>query len=396
MAKVSRGFWNPKRLVWFILCSIVAIIFVVRFFNNSDSTNLQNILQNLPKEISQSINNAASRQNSDLDILAEFERLAEEIALKQDYQMQQMEKQRRLIEKKIKELKPLPSDLTLREKLAFTFEYEPKRKFPAFIWQTWKLDANPRDTLLNKENWDEKNPGFVHEILNDDIMHAFVRHYYSTIPEVIEAYNVLPSLVLKIDFFKYLILLARGGVFADMDTVPLRPIPNWIPEDMNPNDIGLIVGVEHDAEHGSNNWKNKYIRRLQFGNWVIQAKPGHPVIREIVAHITEETIQRMLEGQLKVNIRNDLSIMSWTGTGIWTDVIFTYLNDYMKSGLLEKITWMHFHKLTKPRLLSDILVFPEFSFNAPYTIENDDLHKEMYFTTHESTKFWKAAPKVAK
>lgn len=413
MAKSRRSINGGRKALWLSITAFFSIVLLWKFFNNSKGSDLQTILQNLPGEISKSINNANSRQQSDQDIIKKFQELTEEIKSKQEDQAHQFEKQRRTLEKKIKELKKLPSDATLREKLVFSFEYDSSRKFPAFIWQTFDNSAinnrHVQDDLAekikdkkgqvmseemasNKANWDEKNPGFVHEIFNEDIINAMVRHYYVSIPEVIEAYNALPTKILKIDYFKYLILLARGGLYADMDTVPLQPIPNWIPGDVEPRKIGLIIGIEHDAQ--DNTWKNDYVRRLQFGTWIIQAKPGHPIIREIVAQITETTLQRKKDNELNLNFRNDFNIMTWTGSGVWTDIIFTYFNDYLRSGIARKVTWKEFHNLKTPKVLSDVLIFPQFSFNAPNTIQSDDPNKVLYFTTHDSAKFWKTVPKV--
>lgn len=392
MAK-SRSFWKVKKLVWFIVPTIVVVLLLVRFINNSKSTDLQTILQNLPTEISQSINNANNKQQKDADIIARFEELTALLLAKQDEQSKEFEKERKILEKKINDLKPVPEDLTLREKLSYNFPYDPRAKFPAFIWQMWNGKRDDIEVLINRQQWGDKNPGFVHEILNDELIDAIVRHYYHRIPEIMEAYTSLPTRILKIDFSKYLILLARGGVYMDMDTVPIQPIPNWIPEALEPNEIGMIIGIEHDALPNSN-WKKNFVRRLQFGNWAIQTKPGHPILREIIAQITELTLHRKEENLLTLNFRNDLTIMGWTGSGVWTDVIFTYFNDYIKSGIRTKTTWRDFHDIRRPKLLSDILVLPQFSFDSPQTIENDDPRKNYYYVVHSGNRFWKGAPKV--
>lgn len=190
-----------------------------------------------------------------------------------------------------------------------------------------------------------------------------LRHHYSLIPEIIEAYMALPSDISRVDFFKYLILLARGGVYSDSDTKPLCPIPNRIPEDINRKSVGLVIGIEHDSN--SIGWETTGARKLQFGTWIIQCKPGHPVIREIVARIVDITPQRKRDDELSINYRNDFNVMNWTRADLWTDIIFLYFNNYLKSGIDRKITQKKFNKLTEPKLLSDVLVFPLFSFNAP-------------------------------
>lgn len=393
MAKANQGI-ALKRLLLFVIPFIGFVVLLFRFFNNSKAADLHKLLQNLPKEISQSINSAASHQKSDSDLIQQFEHLADELRRKQEDQARDFDRHRQQLEKKLQELKLSPAQATLREQLAYNFRYDDRKRFPAFIWQTSGVSGMDELSSLQEmeKNWAEKNPGFVHEVMTDEMMNALVRHYYGSVPDVVVAYQALPSKVLKLDFFKYLILLARGGVYADMDTDPLQPVPNWIPEDLDPGNIGLIIGVEHDAD--SPDWRSRYMRRLQFGTWVIQAKPGHPVIREVVAKITETTVQRQREGSLNINLRNDLNIMGWTGSGVWTDVIFSYLNDYLRSGNTEKVTWAWFHDLSQPRQIADVLVFPTFSFSAPEEIKNDDENKALFLTRHEAKKSWRSVPMV--
>lgn len=396
MAKARRVNW--KRYVFGIIPVLVSVIFIWRFLTTSDSNNLQAILQNLPKEISQTLDSASSHKQDDA-ILEKFEKLTQELLKKQDEQLKTFERERKILEKRIQQLKQPPAHATLREKLAQVFEYGTTKRFPAFIWQTWPysdLDERMDRTLQSYErSWGDKNPGFVHEIVNDDAVAALVHYLYSGVPEVIEAYDALPSPNLRADFFKYLILLARGGVYADIDTDPLQPVPNWIPENVHPKEIGLIIGIENDAHNPD--WRSNYVRRLQFGNWIIQAKPGHPVMREIVAKVTEVTLQHKKDGDLRMNLRNDMNIMKWTGSGIWTDVIFTYFNDYVQSGVLSKITWKEFHDLKVPKLVGDVLVFPQSSFSAPEkdAKEGEGNNKALHFARHMHMRSWKQAPKVA-
>lgn len=404
MAK-SKGN-NLKRAFFASVPLVLGLLLLLWFTNYSKSTDLQNVLQNLPKEITQSINSAASSQKQDNEILERFEKLTQDLLKKQDEQLKKFDRERKVLEKKIQSLRHPPVHATTREKLALVFEHGATKKFPAYIWQTWPYsdsDERMESTLRTYErNWGAKNPGFVHEIINDDTAAALVHYLYSSVPEVIEAYDALPSSFLRIDFFKYLILLARGGIYADMDTNPLQPIPNWIPENVSPKEIGLVVGIENDSRNPD--WRSKYLRRLQFGDWIIQAKPGHPIIREIVAKITENTLKRKSDGELRMHLRNDMNIMGWTGSGVWTDVIFTYFNDYVQSGVLSKITWKDFHDLKVPKLVSDVLIFPQSSFNAPEkdkpkdgseVKEVDEGNKALHFATHQGMKSWKAAPKVA-
>ncbi|KAL3230414.1 Initiation-specific alpha-1,6-mannosyltransferase [Nakaseomyces bracarensis] len=393
MAK-KRVIFKSTRSILYLLAGIVGLALLLKFSFNSRATDIQNILQNLPKEITQSINIANSNQKVDSDIMAKFAKLAEDIKMKQEEQSKQFERERKVLERKLRNLKQLSPDASLRERLAFNFEYDGKIKFPAFLWQTFSGSLNTQDIAHVKAVWQEKNPGFVHEVFDENMMRAVVHHYYSGIPEILETYDNLPHRILQVDFFKYLILLAKGGTYVDIDTTPLQPIPNWIPETVSPSDIGLIIGIEHDGKE--KDWRSHYVRRLQFGTWVIQTKPGHPVIREVVAKIVETNMKDLENASTgSFNVRNDLNIMSYTGSGIFTDAVFEYLNDYIKSGVDRKVTWKDFTGLSKARILSDLLVFPSFSFNVPETYDKEDPLRPLFFVTHMAGKFWKEAPKVA-
>lgn len=381
MARTS----SLKRII-IISISIIALLGLLYKISPAKAPDLQDVLKQIPNEnLLSTINN-----NKEDDITSKFEAIANKLIEQQDNKILQLQENNKILEKKIQELRRPPSDATLREKLAFLFPYDVNKKFPAYIWQSWKYGLNDErfgeKFKEGETQWAVKNPGFVHELFNDDTSHAIIHYLYASIPEIIEAYEVLPSIILKMDFFRYLILLARGGIYADVDTLPLQPVPNWIPENVSPNEIGMIIGIESDPD--SPDWRKTYARRLQFCQWVIQAKPGHPILREIVSRITETTIEKKSIGELSIS--NNLDILEWTGAGIWTDVVFTYFNDYVQSGIFSKITWKDFTKLEVPKLVSDILVLPITSFSPGIgTMGAKDENHPLAFVKHYFENIWK-------
>ncbi|CEP20598.1 HOC1 [Cyberlindnera jadinii] len=379
------GLLNPMKRLIVVVVSLLTIVGVLYKLSKTSAPDLQEVLKQIPNE--NMLGLSSNRENQLADRL---EQIADRLVKQQDERISQLEADRKVLEKKIQELRRPPADSTLREKLAFLFPYDQSKKFPAYIWQSWKYGLNDdRFGEKFKEGemqWAVKNPGFVHELFNDDTSHAIIHYLYVTIPEVIEAYEALPSIVLKMDFFRYLLLLARGGIYADVDTLPLQPVPNWIPENVSPNEIGMIIGIESDPD--TPDWRKTYARRLQFCQWVIQAKPGHPILREVVAKITEITLQKKNNEELVVD--NNLDILEWTGAGIWTDVVFTYFNDYVQSGIFSKITWKDFTKLTVPKLMSDILVLPITSFSPGIgTMGAQDEDHPLAYVKHYFENIWK-------
>lgn len=285
----------------------------------------------------------------------------------------------------------LPNNASLREQLQYQFPYDPSQPFPKIIWQTWKVpftheDFNPKFRKYSKQ-WNEKNPNYLYNIIPDQAAHELINHLYSPIPKIIHAYNILPKNILKADFFRYLILYARGGVYSDIDTTGLKPVDKWVSNNNTifdtPNNAGVVIGIEADPDRPD--WNDYYARRIQFCQWTIQSKQGHPMLGELIAKITEITLQKEKEGSLNKIKGKDAGddIMNWTGPGIFTDEVFKYLNEVMKVDPSAKVInktpankynkglnivndgvdWKFFTLMDKPVVVDDVLVLPITGFS---------------------------------
>jgi len=274
----------------------------------------------------------------------------------------------------------------LREQLEYQFPYDVDGKTPAYIWQTWKYTPaqGEFDELFREAeaSWSIHHPSFVHEVITDNVAVHLIRHLYASVPQVLEAYNSLPLPVLKADFFRYLILLARGGIYSDIDTSALKSAADWVPHDVPPNSYGLVIGIEADPDRPD--WHDWYSRRIQFCQWTIQSKPGHPILIDVVANITQETLMRKKAGLLT---KDPKGIIEFTGPALWTDAIFNYFNDeayFDMSTSLGNITWEHFTGMKAPKKVGDVIVLPITSFSPGIKTmgagEDDD---PMAFVKHQ-------------
>ncbi|MCJ1225157.1 membrane-bound alpha-1,6- mannosyltransferase Initiation-specific [Toensbergia leucococca] len=283
---------------------------------------------------------------------------------------------------------------SLRDQLQYQFPYDLEGKFPAYIWQTWKYtpaQGEFGDTLRPAEaSWTEKHPGFVHEVVTDQTAELLIRHLYASVPQTLEAYKSLPAGVLQADFFRYLILLARGGIYTDIDTTALKSTTDWLPEEVPRSTIGLIVGIEADPNR--TDWHDWYSRRIQFCQWTIQAKPGHPALRDVVATITEDVLRMKKAGILSMK-KMDKSIVEFTGPAVWTDAIMNFFNnpDYYKMDQgMKNITWEHFTGMETAKKVGDVVVLPITSFSPGVqqmgAKEDDD---PMAFVKHDFSGSWK-------
>jgi len=286
------------------------------------------------------------------------------------------------------------SDTPLRDRLRYQFPYDMEGKFPAYIWQTWKTTPGSGDfeDLFRpfEASWTEKHPGFVHEVITDPVAVHLIRYLYASFPEVQEAYNALPVPVLKADFFRYLILLARGGIYSDIDTQALRPATEWLPPKFDRSSIGLVVGIEADPDRAD--WAKWYSRRIQFCQWTIEAKAGHPVLRDIVATITEDTL-RMKKLNILTIPKMDKSIVEFTGPAIWTDAIFRYFNSpdhFDMKDSQQNISWRDFAGIETPKKVGDVVVLPITSFSpGVQQMGAKDIDDDMAFVKHEFEGTWK-------
>lgn len=95
------------------------------------------------------------------------------------------------------------------------------------IFQTDKTKPDEGDhaDVLSKK-WAETNPDWNLAFYDDD---AALRWVSDAAGEsAIEwAFKRMRRGVLKADFWRYLVVLLSGGVYSDVDTVPLAPIDTW-------------------------------------------------------------------------------------------------------------------------------------------------------------------------
>lgn len=282
-----------------------------------------------------------------------------------------------------------PASAPLRDRLRYQFPYDLDSKFPAYIWQTWKY--TPSSLWFSPElrdpeaSWTELHPGFVHQVIPDDTQRHLIKYLYGSVPDVFEAYDSLPLPVLKADFFRYLILLARGGIYSDIDTTALKPAPDWLPAEFDLSTVGFVVGIEADPDRPD--WHDWYSRRIQFCQWTIQAKPGHPILRDIVAYITEEALRMKKNGILKTG-KMDRTIVEFTGPAAWTDAIFRYFNnpDYfnIEPGSDTNVTYEDFTNQEGFKKVGDVVVLPITSFSpGVQQMGAQDIDDPMAFVKHD-------------
>ena len=177
---------------------------------------------------------------------------------------------------------------------------------PRIIHQTYKTSDVPDRVKGLMRTWAEKNPGWKTRFYNDAECYKFVEREF---PEYHDAYVSLPKDVERSDFFRYLIVLHTGGVYADIDTECRQPMDSYL----RSTDT-LVVGWENEFRTDEMAYSRHFVRRRQVLNWVFAGAPGHPALREICDHIA-----RSAHRVFTNNTNRDT--LERTGPGAFTDVI---------------------------------------------------------------------------
>ncbi|RDW65213.1 hypothetical protein BP5796_09905 [Coleophoma crateriformis] len=226
----------------------------------------------------------------------------------------------------------------------------PSSEFPKLIWQTSNDKA--KDKYANyTATWRDVNPTWKYEWLSDDGATEFVEAHFKHRPAILRFWHDLQVVILRADMLRYLIMLARGGVYGDIDTTNPIAIEEWIPPNLRHVEINAIVGIEYDDTTFKVFGKN-----ISFCQWTLSAKPNHPLfetaIRRVMSNL--EYISRMKRVELKDLKLSKDEVLQATGPGLYTDVVMEVLRNQVG----ENLQLEDFHGQKEPKVFGDILVLP--------------------------------------
>lgn len=71
------------------------------------------------------------------------------------------------------------------------------------------------------------NPDLERILQDDEDMAGFILKFYG--PKMQELYHSFPFGVMRSDFWRYAVVYAKGGIYADTDVKCLKPLRDWFP-----------------------------------------------------------------------------------------------------------------------------------------------------------------------
>ena len=142
---------------------------------------------------------------------------------------------------------------------------------PKTIWQTFATDLAdlPATVARSVHLWASMNPEYNHRYFSDIGVRAYVEN--SSYPCVKDAFQRAHSGGAKADIWRALVLYEKGGVYADIDALPVNPLRTFVMEDDD-----AVTGIGHD-EHGPE-------------QFVMIYGQGHPVIKEYLQRVIEQVV----------------------------------------------------------------------------------------------------------
>ncbi|KAI1764381.1 nucleotide-diphospho-sugar transferase [Hypoxylon sp. FL1150] len=231
----------------------------------------------------------------------------------------------------------------------------PDAEFPKKIWQSWKDDSeDPTDRSAGlPHRWRALNPDYRYERITDDNINTFVHDNFPT--NTSERFAGLADPILKADFLRYLILYSQGGVWADIDVKPVKPIPEWIPEKYQASRVNLVVGIEND-HHKRPIWRDSPYS-VQLAQYCVYAKPNHPAIGNLITKV-EHNLDQLIASKAPGESFSFEEVMTNTGPFVFTDILMTYFSKMTGN----KYTGNEMDRMQGPLLIDDVLVLPIDSF----------------------------------
>lgn len=261
-------------------------------------------------------------------------------------------------------------------------------EIPSRIWQIF-FGYTPLDDFADAlQTWISKNQDYSYTLMSNQGADEFAREHYADRPDILEPFLQLKFHVLRSDLLRYMILESKGGIYRDLDTVVIKSVRDWIPQDMR-SKVHAIVGVEYDQLGGEPYYGMN--KPIQFCQWTMAASRGHPIMKKIVKKVVaalKETAERNNTSIADFEPSDD-EVVQVSGPVIWTEAVMEAMSE--ETG--TEMSYLNITGMNTPRLFGDVLVLPIDGFGAgqPHSNSTRDEHQGPgdFFVRHQWKGSWK-------
>jgi len=99
---------------------------------------------------------------------------------------------------------------------------------PKVIHQTWKDDNIPDAWKLSQNQWRILHPTWTYVFWTDSDIKAYIHHMHKDAWDAL--FEKLQYPIQRVDLFRYFVLHDFGGIYCDMDIVPVYPVDSYLEE----------------------------------------------------------------------------------------------------------------------------------------------------------------------
>ncbi len=130
---------------------------------------------------------------------------------------------------------------------------------PKVIYQTFKSDKLPLITRWYISRFRKKNPEYRYEFYDDNRIESFLKEAFDD--ETFKLYKQLNIGAAKADFFRYAILLKKGGIYLDIDSSINGRLSDFILSD----DVAIISKERNPG---------------MYVQWALVSEANHPFLQK--------------------------------------------------------------------------------------------------------------------
>jgi inositol phosphorylceramide mannosyltransferase catalytic subunit len=168
---------------------------------------------------------------------------------------------------------------------------------PKVIYQTYSSKSKiPWLAQYHIMRMRRNNPEYEYRFFDDLAIENFIGNEFNA--DVYEQYRKINIGAAKADFFRYAILLKKGGIYLDLDSAIIGSLDEWI----LPDDTAIITSERNPGI---------------FVQWALVYDKGHPFLQETFENVLDNII----------NNRYPHDIHKMTGPTVYSNAIRSCLRE---------------------------------------------------------------------
>lgn len=175
-----------------------------------------------------------------------------------------------------------------------------------FTYATKELPARYQDNL---KVWQQVCPDWEMCFYSDQDIYQLFEEYF---PQYFEIVPKIPYGAMLADFFRYAILYVEGGLYSDIDTIPLKELPKeWL-------NYEAVLGYEYQPSKFPDSFRHPWNEKEFLCQWTLLSKPGNFLFKEAL----EEAFRRL--EKLEFQAKSIFDGLHTAGPLLLTDVVLPY------------------------------------------------------------------------